>query len=725
MQPAWTKHTQRPAAIPSKVVVNQAALKAAEQLRSEIQQAVATQGNTEEVRKLEADIKERVGSGLNQKLVGSVQQEMLGSNPDAAAVDSNQANIVDAAPLDIDLTQLQQLELSKRRTREMLVLSRIVENLEFALGVDVSHWLQLHQDGTIYFVGQRKADVILLQQQNPVEDAATFRSFALAQTLAFPAGIHTMISFVRWNTKSLQHESLVVLATEQQLLWYRIEIDVGLVQFWQWPLGSQLNKLLSFVVENREYLAMVQNRTLNIYAHDVDNLEFWIVQRLQLEQPITTLAVLDTGRDLLLAVGQANEALIYAHNVHELPQDAGLQLQLRQRLDAPEIADITAFQMGGRSYLALGGQKPQILAYVQGQLLPKTVLGQNFGLVELFLPVPVRSYRDDLLLLVQHRVYFDTHTLLQLEVLVWNGEAFEASLPAPCEVGEQISYGAGCMLDQLQDTGLIGAALVRHVQPPLLLVPRHAATSGLFRLHTQLLPRNSELHDLQEIHNFMSKWVDDQDKLLQLAEQLLRASETDAQVYDEVNTPLLINEDALVGKLFVNDAPWTVEDASMDLHELLQQIRHLKEQLESTHSEQRFKRQSQLFHFDYEKLDFDVVEAQELIVDKLNHVPFYIQNATLQFNGTVNVQRLELLQHQSQASPESLPSSSRERLELTGDLSFEYINGVKWTQFMQQLILRNEPLQLSQLQVKGVSSIYIMRIMGNSLSNYSFLGCRL
>lgn len=705
MQPKWTKQSQGAAAPrpTSKVVVSQAALKATEALRSEIQQAVATQGNTEEVQKLEADIKARSGGAPSASVVGSAQQEMLGSSQKSAAVVHNQANIVDASPLDIDLAQLQQLELSKRRTREMLVLSRIVENLGFELGEDVSQWLQLHQNGTIYFVGRRSVDLIVLKQQNPVEDAATFRSFALLQTLPFPAGIDTMISFERWNTKALQQESLVVLATQQQLLWYRLDNDVGLVQFWQWPLGSQVIKLLQFVVENREHLAMVHNRTLNIYAHDVDNLEFWIVQRLQLEDPIPALAVLDTGRDLLLAVGQTDEALVYAHNIHEVSQDAGLQLHLRQHLDAPQIADITAFQMGGRSYLALGGQKPQILAYVQGRLLPKTVLGQNFGLVELFMPVPVRSYRDDLLLLVQHRVYFDTHTLLQLEVLVWNGEAFEASLPAPCEVGEQIRHGASCMLDDFRDAGLIGATFVRQVQPPLLLVPRHAATSGLFRLHTQLLPRNSELHDLQEIHKFLSKWVEDQDKLVQLAEQLLQLPEPEAQHYEEVNTPLLINEDAQVDALFVNDALWTAEDSHMDLHELLQQIRQLKEQLERTPGLQRVKRQPQLFPYDYEQLDFDVVEAEELIVDKLNHVPFYIQNATLQFNGTINVQRLELLQHQVQAPPESLPSSTRERLQLPGDLSCAYINGLEWTQFMQQLVLRNEPLQLSQLQVKGVS----------------------
>lgn len=287
-----------------------------------------------------------------------------------------------------------------------------------------------------------------------------------------------MISYERWNTRMQQQESLVLLSVDQQLLWYRLEKGVGLVQFWQWPVNS-ISRMLSFIVENREYLVVVSNQTLSIYAHNVDALEFWIVQRLQFEEEITAIAVLDTGRDLLVAVGQTNEAIIYAHNMHERTQDAGLQLQIRQHLEAPQIADIAAFQMGGRSYLALGGQRPQILAYVQGQLLPKTVLGQNFGLVELFLPVPVRSYRDDLLLLVQHRVYFDTHTLVQLEVLVWNGEAFEASLPPPCELGSQIRYGAGCMLDELRDKGMTGAALLRQVQPPLLLVPRHAAPSGL------------------------------------------------------------------------------------------------------------------------------------------------------------------------------------------------------------------------------------------------------
>lgn len=723
VQPAWTKQGQKSGVTPSKVIVNPATLQAAKALRTEIKQAVARQGQTEEVRQLEAVIKAKTGDTPGQTQVGSVhQEEMLGSSLDEDEDIPNKANVVDAAPLDIDLGQLQQLELSKRRTREMLILSRIEENLQFTLGVNVSHWLQLQQNGTIYFVGQRNQELELLQQQPQLVADATFRTYESLQILPIQERINNMLSYERWNTRTQQQESLILLSVEQRLLWYRLE--AGLIQFWDWPLDN-VTKMLPFVVENREYLVVVSNQTLSIYAYDVDALEFWIVQRLQLQEKITAVAVLDTGRDLLLAVGQENEAIIYAHDMHELNQDSGLQLQQRQHLDAPQIADIAAFQMGGRSYLALGGQRPQILAYVQGQLLPKTVLGQNFGIVELFLPVPVRSYRDDLLLLVQHRVFFDTHSLVQLEVLVWNGEAFEASLPAPCELGSQIRYGAGCMLDELRDKGLTGAALQRQVQPPLLIVPRHEAPSGLFRLHTQLLPRNSELHDIQEIQEFMRNWVEEQDKVLQQAEQLLHASDSEGELiqHEEINTSLVINEGAIVNALYVNNVPWTSNDAATDLLGMLQDIRMLKQQLlDVDNNSGRGKRQSQLFHYDYEQLDFDAVEVdQELIIDKLNHVPFYIQNATLQFNGSINVQQLQLLQPPSTVPPKSLPSSTRQQLQLNGNLTCHYINGLDWKVFLADLIWRHEALKLSQLEVQG-AVVFEDSLHLSALNELSFPG---
>ncbi|XP_034649869.1 uncharacterized protein LOC117889576 [Drosophila subobscura] len=694
-QPVWTKQAQGPATA-SKVIVDEAALRSAAALRDEIQKAVAQQGHTKEVLQLDAAVK-AAGNAQVGSTLGDARQEMLGASQ--APVDG-QPNVVESSvnTPGIDLEQLQRLELSKRRTRDLLVLSGIEEDTQFTLGSDVDQWVSVQANGSAYLVGLQPKDLLVLNGD-----------FSPLQTVPLLAPIDAMLSLERWSSHTQLQEGLLVVATQQQLLWHRLEPGRGLVPFWHWPLGSQASKLATFSLEGRDFVVLAGNRTLSVYSYDLEAEEFWIAQRLQLPETITAMAVLDTGRELLLAVGQTDVALIYAYNPRERPLgEAGLQLQLHQRVPAPQVAAIAAFQMGGRSYLALGGQRPQILAHVQGQLVPRTILGQNFGFVELFLPVAVRSYRDDLLLLVQHRVAFDTHTLLVLEVLIWTGEAFEAGLPPPCGIASQpnhITHGAGCMLDHEREAGLIGAALIRQQdQPPLLLVPRQEAPSGLFRLQTKLLPRNSETKDLQEIHEFMRQWVEEQDAIIRLVEAQLQAPLPMEEEFEEIHTPQLINEAGEIEELFVNEARWTAEDAAIDLRQLLQQIRQLEQELQgggaaAAATMHRAKRQPEtLYNFHYDRLEVDSCEADVLLLEQLNHAPFYVQNKSLLLPaGTLNVQRLELLQLPAQP----LHAESHERLQLEGSLACETINGLAWSQLLQDLVWRHRPLQLSQLHVQG------------------------
>ncbi|XP_033247791.1 uncharacterized protein LOC108164646 [Drosophila miranda] len=696
-QPVWTKQSQG-APIPAtagKVIVDQAALRSAAAVRDEIQKAVAQQGHTQEVLQLDAALK-AASSAQAGSTLGDARQEMLGASQDPEDEGPGQPNVVQSQvdTPGIDLEQLQRVELSKRRTRDLLVLSRIEEDTHFTLGADVDQWLSVLANGSAYLVGLQPGGFLVLN-----------RDLSTLQTVPLTAPIDAMISLERWSIRTHLQEGLLVVASQHQLLWHRLEPGRGLVPFWHWPLGSPATRLSIFSLDGRDFIVLAGNRTLNVYSYDLEAEEFWIAQRLQLPETIKAMAVLDTGRELLLAVGQTDEAFIYAYNPRERPiGDAGLQLQLHQRVEAPQVATIAAFQMGGRSYLALGGQRPQILAHVQGQLLPRTILGQNFGFVEFFLPVPVRSYRDDLLLLVQHRVTFDTHTLLVLEVLIWTGEAFEAGLPPPCGINDQhITHGAGCMLDHEREAGLIGAALIRQQdRPPLMLVPRRQAPSGLFRLETQLLPRNSEAKDLQEIQQFMREWVEEQDAIIRLVEAQLRSPLPLEKEFEEIHAPQVINEGGDILELFVNDVRWTADDAAIDLRQLLQQIRLLEQELQASAAPRRPKRQPEaLYNFHYDLLEVDSVDADILVLDKLNHVPFYVQNRSLSFpEGSLNVQRLELLE----APTEQLPpegSESHERLKLDGNLEYESINGLDWTQLLRELVWRHRPLQLSQLHVQG------------------------
>ncbi|XP_030379512.1 uncharacterized protein LOC115627819 [Scaptodrosophila lebanonensis] len=748
VQPTWTNTGSKTAAVvDSKVVVDKTSLSETSALRSEINSAVASNsyaradpGNAAEVRALEAALS---GKGSTQQvpnlgkahdkmelLGGSQQTDERTSTNQPNVVDSNAAEII-GGEAEIDLAQLQRLELSKRRTREMLVLKRIVEDFSFTLGADVEQWAHVQHNGSGYFVGRRRQDLVLLSSTNS-------SGYQQLQTLPLSGPVTAMMTFERWDSKAHLQEGVILMALERQLFWYRYDAVTGYSLHWTWQLGTNVTSLVAFMVENREYLALTNNQSISIYGYDLAAGEFWIEQRLQLGGTCTALAVLDTGRDLLLAVGRENKTLIYAYNSRVFSSDAGLRFRLRHSLESPQIGHIAAFQMGGRSYLALGGQRPQIMLYSQGQLHPRTILGQNFGVVELFLPVPVRTYRDDLLLLVQHRVQFDTHHLVVLETLVWNGDTFEASVPAPCELGSQVVHiGVGCMLDIQRDAGLKGAALLRQGDIPLLLVPRHDAESGLFRLYTELLPRNSELHDLQEIYEFMRHWVSEQDELVLAAQQLLEASQPQKHLnFDEVNTPLLIVVGAEVQALHINDVPWTEADVRMNVHWLLQQLRLLDHDLlgegatePESRSGYRFKRQPQLFPFNYESLEFDFVEAQELHVEQFNNELFYVQDSSLQFEGTLNVQQLEVLEPKDDIIPRTVDetnttttlNSTMEHLQINGDIICEYINDIPWSEFVKQLVWRNKALELPQLNVHG-AVVFEQSLEVSTLNKLSFPG---
>ncbi|KAH8342218.1 hypothetical protein KR059_007442 [Drosophila kikkawai] len=707
--PKWTHQGGKPnLGPPAKVVVDTASLNSAAALRHEIQQAVAQQGQAPEVVQLEAHLKEIAGSAGNEAMtakVGSGRQEMLG----AAAKDDLGPNVVEAnAVPGIDLEQLQRLELSKRRTRDMLILARIEELLNASLPAEVDHWFTLQANGSAFLVGQQPETLLVLSSD-----------FKPRRIYTLPSPVSALLTLDRWNSKRHVQEGLLVMATmENQLHWLRLEPEQAeLTAFWNWPLGSgggTVTKMCALSLEGGNFLALMGNRTLSIYAYDLEAEEFWIAQRLQLAEEISDLAVLDAGREVLLVVGQFDEALIYTCS------PKGEQLQLRQRLVAPHVTGITAFHMGGRSYLALGGITPQILVYVQGQLLPRTILGQNFGFVEHFLPVPVRSYRDDLLLLVQHRVEFDPHSLLVVELLVWTGDAFEAGLPAPCGGG---LFGVSCLLDQERDGGIAGAALLRQLdQPPLVLVPRKQAPSGLFRLETKLLARNSESQDLQEIHQFMLNWVHEQDMLIQLAEQLLSEEEEQEAHYEEVSTPLVVSEGGAIEELFVNNVRYTGEDAALDMLELLNQIRHVDEQLSRLVPKRAKRQPDALFNFHYEKLEVDAIEAGQLIVEQVNQVPFYIQSSSLELPlGTLNVQQLEVMVPPEEKFDPVGVSESHETLQLAGDLECSVINGMSWSLFLEELVWRHRPLKLAQLTVDG-PVIFEDSLHLNSLNELSFPG---
>nr|XP_014087133.2 uncharacterized protein LOC106615441 isoform X2 [Bactrocera oleae] len=726
VQPIWLAEQGTKTNTPTKfkVEVTQQRIDEVKALREEISKSKAQQ--TENDRQVQELIKEFNTQGAGRtalgKVVGNAQDkpsdELVGVSESNDAADL--PNVVEASTheeQDFDMRKLQRLEISKRRERETLILKTIEEDFSFDLGDDVQQWAHILHDGNEYFIGRRVNNLLVVHKENAAYQAGSV--LEVGQPITY------LLTYSFWNDAQGQTEGVMLVAAQDRVLWYRVSNATRNIDlYWQWVVGNTITGLTYFTVESKDYLIVSTNQsshtgfyTLNIYQFELSSREFWIAQRMQLEFPCAESTLLDTGRDLILAVPQNNTAAIYTFNPRADNNDY-LRFTLKQQITSEEVESVAGFRMGGRSYIAVGGQQPQILLYQQGELVPKTILSHNFGVVELFFPVPVRTYRDDLILLVQHRVDFSTHSLTVLETLIWNGDAFTISIPVPCKLGAHTIYGASCMLDVQRDAGLRGAAYFRRGAEVSLIVPRNNAESGLFRLHTELLAKNSEYLDLQDIYAFLKDWVQEQDDLIAQAQAFLQTTENgvaqsqpDLSELEELQTPEFSLDAGEVGEIYVNDYRWTDEDTQIDLDLVITAI----EQLEVEINTGRHRRNALTDSLSFPQLEFDSLEVDELFVEQHNGANFYVKDGVLEFEGILNVHDLKVLQSVNATEPraafeddiedededDGFTARENDSFILDGDIEFESINGMPWRDIKENIVFIKEPFELTQLEVDG------------------------
>ncbi|XP_036342256.1 LOW QUALITY PROTEIN: uncharacterized protein LOC118751532 [Rhagoletis pomonella] len=738
VQPSWTSEQgQKPdPKIKAKVEVTQQRIDEVKALREEISKGSAQETENErQVQQLTKELNaQQAGREALGKVVGSAHDssddDLVGAGEQTSP--NGMPNLVEANSQvvhEFDMRKLRRLEFSKRRNREALILKSVEEDFTFNLGDDVQQWAHIQHNGTEYFVGRRERDLLIVHKES-----ATYKTGIIVDV---GQHISYLTTYSFWNDAQSQTEGVILVAEQDRVLWYRVNNVTRRVElYWQWVVGNTITGLTYFTVESKDYVVVSTNQsshtgfyTLNIYQFDLGSREFWIAQRMQLEFPCPETTLLDTGRDLILAVPQNQTAAIYTFNPRADTTDY-LRFKLKQQIASDDIESIASFKMGGRSYIAIGGQQPQILLYQQGELLPKTILAHNFGVVQLFFPVPVRTYRDDLILLVQHRVDFSTHSLTVLETLIWDGEAFEASIPVPCKLGKHTVFGVSCMLDIQRDAGLKGAAYFRRGDEVSLIVPRHNAESGLFKLHTELLAKNSEYLDLQEIFAFLKDWVKEQDDLVAQAQTFLQGpagdtpmTQPDLTQLEELETPELLLDDGEVGEIYVNDYRWTDEDTLLHLDHVITAI----EQLASDLNIARHRRDTAFDEFNFEHLEFDSLEVDEMIVQQVNGEDFYVKDGMLEFNGLLNVQDMQVLEHlgaaeEREADDENEDESSIEEsdtLVFDGDLEFESINGISWQEIKENMVFTDVPLGFTQLEVDG-EVVIENKISLNALNSLDF-----
>lgn len=640
------------------------------------------------------------------------------------------ANVVESHAQDAEDSETEQ-SIVNSDLREVLHIRAIAEDTRFNLGHTVVAWrtIQRNAHDKHALVGLTATGVILLVERN-----GTYVVQAEVATLTAPV---CMTTYTRWNRTLSTIEGIVIVATQSELVFLRVNEQLDTMErYWIVPMNAyKVSAIEYFAINDAHMLVLaaadVTPPLANVYRFGLDHRELYLRESIALSVSASTVAFFTTGSENFLTFPQQDSAVVY-----KFTQD---RFKFFVAIDAKNIETLEAFEMGGNTYLALGGARPRILRYFRGEFQDQTILAPSWGIVEHFLPIPARTYRDDLIVLIQHRIDFATHNISVLEALIWNGEAFDPVLSIPCYInGRKSEHGLGCMLDSERELGIEGATILQRNNFITILVPRHEAPSGLFDLEFELKPAEYE-YDEAMLDLFAEILV----MLDARAQQLTDARQT----FDDFETSRdaeIVITDGTFDTIVTNYAEWDGEiepttkifygNEPTDAQTITNFIAVVNTMAASMNTEPpRSKRDD----FDSNVVRVDSLNVSHLFVETINNVSINdfiaIENDSLDLNGTLVLQQpidfnevqlrggeSDPTAHDSELREEANEQSDEpiiERLDISGDIAFEEINGMAWQQLVDEIVLRNQPQDLTELIVNGVGFVIYSSLKTTHYSN--------
>lgn len=597
-------------------------------------------------------------------------------------------------------------DIETDRTREELNMTSITEDMRFQIGENVIGWrtLQRNRRESHALIGLTNSSVVLVLEKNGVY---TLKSENLL--LSRPTFLEV---FTFWNHTQQSIDGIVIVSIQHEIVFLRINEAMDNMEIiWIWPTNYITKYLRHFVIDNSDTLLIITDMhggsSASLYRFDMNQKEFYLRESLMLKTKARNMALIQAGHETLMCFPQKGHVIIYKFVEHHF--------KYFKTIESDHAEILSSFEMGGFSYLAIGGNQPKILRYLHGTFLDQTILSKSWGYVEFFLPVPARTYRDDLILFVQHRMDYGTHTNSFVEALIWNGQAFHPALEVPCFVNDHISdLGLGCILDPDREWGIIGATMFLRDHVISILVPRHQAPTGLFDLKIDLLPAVPSVNDhlWEELSEIMIL-LETRKEVLKNANELLdrfpQESVEEITIKDR-EVDFIYTQNLELGSVipidgvFFNGEQITEEQ----YNEFIQLVDEADELIRTLEELDRNKRET------IKSLHIDSVNVTELHAHYINDIPvddfIFIENGTLTIHGTAVVTNIEAEHVQRMPDDINFQLQQEQPETLTvKDLEFEEINGIKWKDFIGQIVLKHLPASLDELVVHGVS--YSLRII--------------
>uniref|UniRef100_A0A182VQM2 VWFD domain-containing protein n=1 Tax=Anopheles minimus TaxID=112268 RepID=A0A182VQM2_9DIPT len=429
-------------------------------------------------------------------------------------------------------------------TRDTLSIRSIVEDVNFTLGDRVLRWKTMSATNVDrhVVVGLTAATlVVLLEREGQYE---------LSQELVLESVPIAFEVLTFWDTERATAVGCVLISMGNFLVWYtmREQAEYRLEEEWRWPLHKTITQIKFFRQKEVDALLLIgrhpnrhESISATVYEFSFNDRQFWLMQKLGLKHPCPSVGLVAAGEEYLVAFPQNTTVEMYTFRVGDQNRR---KFKPVGNYTSEALRSVYAFQIGRYSYVAISGKTPAVLRYKRGKFYEQKIPTESLEIVEAFFEIPARTYRDDMILLVQHRMIFATHEIQRLEALVWNGVSFDLATNIPCMVeNEVIDNEVSCMLDVDRTDGLFGAAIVQRGKSISIVVPRHEAHSSLYHLSIELLsgehPILMKIQEIKETMDAFTKIIDYQNAAIEQAQSYKALMESDPVVLKRQNLSTL------------------------------------------------------------------------------------------------------------------------------------------------------------------------------------------
>lgn len=704
-----------------------------------------------------AEKTDQVGAVLKPDDVGASSAETSGASDDRirdflrssleeVTIEGLNTNVIDSEYVNHLMGKSENaVAISKHQNRENLHLVSVHEDATFTLGHNVSIWHT--QIGTSEknhaLLGVTDRSLLLLLENNG--------TYIRQQEILVNTSIFASTTFMKWNGKEM--DEFALLAVENEIQFVQIWTESGRMEVvWKWNVLRAVKVILYFQIEGQDTLLLINaipskntnNQThysADIYSFELGARQMWLLQKIPLDHAAENAHFMEMGREYVIVFPQQNsvELFRYSRSV-----DINHKFVHLKSIESPKVRAVACFQIGGLSYIAIGGQKPQILRYHRQQFYSQTILSTSWGIVEHILPIAARTYRDDLILLVQHRVWFDGgHSVPALEALIWNGDAFvTAALSVPCYFnGVLFESGITCVLDAERDVGIEGASVIQRGTNISLLVPRFEAPSGLFFLSFRLDPVDNPVVSQEQHTSFeLLQKFNAQTDVISAAETVLLNSVDSPTKFtvdwtvEDLETGVVQVDDLSqlkYAEFWLGDTRMTAVDLEADLPAMLglleqytKEVDELERQAMDSPSVSLHSAGNGQFKMDgyrllrekrNDKARMPTLNVKNLQVEYINDIPvkdfvFADANGDIDLSGSDVILDNEIavdgeikLANQTNAQLGEALDSSNLTVHVTGNVTVDSINGIDFNEFLSNLVMVNLPNTLENLVVEGVS----------------------